>query len=219
MSGAARASTMTGRASPSVKASATACAAEPTMQAGASAATAAASRKLASRGVLNCAAARAEDLQVDVGMPGVDGGDHWKAVVSRQVRSGKNRQRREANGRLVGRQRNAARGGKTDAQAGKAAGAGGHGDTINGGEPHARFVHHPFHQRHQRFGMAARSSAGSRSQQCRRARCRAPPQRKPPAPCQSPIRAWMVTGGRPAELAKSAIASHIGRTSVTSGTK
>ena len=64
-------------------------------------------------------------------------------------------QRGQADDRLAGGQRNAARGGKADTQAGKAAGTGGHRDAVERGEGDARFLHHARDQRHQRFGMAA----------------------------------------------------------------
>ena len=89
-------------------------------------------------------------------MPCVDRGhDGARFLVLADDGGGKRRQRRHADDRLAGGERNAARGGKPDAQAGEAAGAGGRGDAVERGKGDARRLHDPRDQRHQRFGVTA----------------------------------------------------------------
>ncbi len=60
---------------------------------------------------------------------------------------------RNADDRFVGSERDAARGRKPDAQAGEAAGAGGHRDAVERGEGDRRLLHDAADQRHQRLGV------------------------------------------------------------------
>ena len=70
-------------------------------------------------------------------------------------RRGIGRQRGQPDHRFVGGERNAARGGESDAQPGKAAGAGGHRDAVKGCERDAGLLDDARDQRHQGFGMTA----------------------------------------------------------------
>ena len=102
------------------------------------------------------APAGAEHLQIDVVVAGIDRGHHVRAVVLGDQRGGKAGERGEADRRLSGRERDAARGRYPHAQPGEAAGAGGDGDAVELGEFDVGQVHHARDERHQRFGMAAR---------------------------------------------------------------
>ena len=97
----------------------------------------------------------ADHLKVHLVMPGIDGGDDRLLAVLADNGCRIGGQRGQSDHRLVGGQRDAARGGKTDPQAGKAAGAGGHGDAVQRKESDAGLFHDPRDQRHQGFGVAA----------------------------------------------------------------
>ncbi len=73
---------------------------------------------------------------------------------------GISRQRGQPDHRLIGRKRDAARGGQADPQAGEAARAGGHRDTVQRGERQAGLLHHAGKQRHQGFGVPALHGLG-----------------------------------------------------------
>jgi hypothetical protein len=101
------------------------------------------------------AAAGAEHLQIDVIVTGVDRRHDRRQIVLRDMGGGEAGERRQADRRLAGGERNAARGRNADAQAGKAARACGDGDAVKVAEIDAGAVHDPRDQRHQRFGMTA----------------------------------------------------------------
>ena len=89
-------------------------------------------------------------------MPRIDRGeDRMRSTVLADDGGGKSGQRRHADDRLAGGERNAAGGGKADAQSGKAAGTGRRGDAVERGEGDTGCLHHARDQRHQGFGMAA----------------------------------------------------------------
>ena len=89
-------------------------------------------------------------------MPRIDRGeDGMRFVILADDGGGKRGQRRHADDRLAGGERDAARGGKADAQSGKAAGTGRRGDAVERGKGNAGRLHHARDQRHQGFGMAA----------------------------------------------------------------
>ena len=80
------------------------------------------------------AAAGPEHLQVDVIVARVDDRDHRQRVVGGDQGRGIGGERRQADRRLAGGERDAARRGDADAQAGEAAGPGGDGDAVERGE-------------------------------------------------------------------------------------
>ena len=92
----------------------------------------------ASRGATMRAPARAEHLQIDVIVARIDRRHHRQRVVGGDEGRGKGGERGEADRRLAGGERNAARRGDADAQAGEAAGPGGDGDAVEIGESRAR---------------------------------------------------------------------------------
>ena len=76
------------------------------------------------------APAGAEHLQIDVIVPRIDRRHHGGGVVLGDVRRREAGQRRQADGRLAGGERDAARRRDADAQAGEAAGPGGDRDAV-----------------------------------------------------------------------------------------
>ena len=80
------------------------------------------------------AAARPENLQIDVLVPRIDRRDDRQRVVGGDKRRGEGRERRQADRGLAGGERDAARRGDADPQPGEAAGAGGDGDAVELGE-------------------------------------------------------------------------------------
>jgi hypothetical protein len=94
-------------------------------------------------------------LQVDVIVARIDGHDHRQRVVGRDKGRGIGSERGQPDRRFAGGERDSARGGNADAQAGEAAGSGGDGDAVERGEFETGTVHHPRDQRQQGFGVAA----------------------------------------------------------------
>ena len=88
-------------------------------------------------------------------MPRIDRRDNRLRRVLGHDGRGIGGQRGQPDHRLVGGERNAARGGKADAQPGETAGAGGDGDSVERSEANAGRLHDARDQRHQGFGMAA----------------------------------------------------------------
>ena len=80
------------------------------------------------------AAAGAEHLQIDVVVARIDRRHHRQRVVGGDEGRGEGRERRQADRRLAGGERDAARRGDADAQAGEAAGSGGDRDAVEIGE-------------------------------------------------------------------------------------
>ena len=101
------------------------------------------------------AAARREHLHVDVLMPRIDRDGDAGGFVGRDMRRGECGKRGQAERRLAGGERDAARRGDADPQSGEAAGAGGDADAVERRERHVGLPHDARNQRHQRFGMAA----------------------------------------------------------------
>ena len=101
------------------------------------------------------AAAGSEHLQVDVIVARIDDRDHRQRVIGGDKGRGIGSERGQADRRFAGGERDPARGGDADAQAGEAAGPGGHGDAVERGEFEPGALHHPCDQRHQRFRVAA----------------------------------------------------------------
>ena len=89
-------------------------------------------------------------------MPRIDRGeDRMRFAILADDGGGKRGQCRYADDRLAGGERDAAGGGKADAQSGEAAGPGGRGDAVERGKGSAGRFHHARDQRHQSFGMTA----------------------------------------------------------------
>ncbi len=186
------------------------------MQEGASAAARTASLNGASRGWRQRAAARTENLQIDMRVPRVDGGDYRKPVVGRHVRRGIGRQASTGR-RPACRRRAQCRARRQCRRADPVKLPGPVVTAIRSMSAKAMpaSLHHPLQQWHQRFGMTADHRQALARDNAAIARCRARPRSKPPAPYQWRVHAWAVA--RRERAAKSP--RHIGRTSVTSGTK
>ena len=100
-------------------------------------------------------AVAADGLKINVVVAGIDRGDHRRLAVFADNRRGIGHQGRDADRRLVGGKRDAARGRQPYAQAGETAGACGRGDAVERGEGDPGGVHDARNQRHQRFGVPA----------------------------------------------------------------
>jgi hypothetical protein len=100
-------------------------------------------------------AVAAHDLEIHMIVPRIDRGYHRLLAVPAHDGCGVGRQRGHADHRLAGGQPDAARGGESNPQPSKAAGAGGHRDPVECGEGEAGFLDDAGDQRHQGFGVAA----------------------------------------------------------------
>ena len=85
----------------------------------------------------------------------IDRHHHRQRVVGGDERRGVGGKRGQADRRFAGGERDAARGGDADAQAGEAAGSGGDRDAVERGEVEPGALDHARDQRDQRFGVAA----------------------------------------------------------------
>jgi len=101
------------------------------------------------------AAVAANHLEVNLVMPRIDRGEHCGLAVGADDRGSIGCQRGHADDRLAGGEGDTAWGRQADPQAGKAAGAGGHCDTIERRKADRGLLHHACNQRHQRLGVAA----------------------------------------------------------------
>ena len=84
----------------------------------------------------------------------IDRDHHRQRIVGSNERRGIGGERRQADRRFAGGERDAACGGDADAQSGKAAGSGGNRDAIKRGKADQGLVHYARDQRYQCFGMA-----------------------------------------------------------------
>ena len=101
------------------------------------------------------AAAGSEHLQVDVVVPRIDRRHDRQRVVGGDQWRGESRQCRQPDGGFAGGERDAARRGNADTQAGEAAGPGGDSDAVECGKIEVAAREDARDQRHQCFGMAA----------------------------------------------------------------
>ncbi len=85
----------------------------------------------------------------------IDRRHHRQRVVGGDQGRGIGGERGQADRRFAGGERDPARGGDADAQAGETAGSGGDRDAVELGEFETGAVDHARDQRHQRFGVAA----------------------------------------------------------------
>ena len=97
----------------------------------------------------------ADHLEIHLVMPRIDRRDDRLLDILADNGRGVGRQRGHPDRRFAGGERDAARSGQPDPQAGETAGAGGHRDAVERCKCQSRAADHARDQRHQRFGMAA----------------------------------------------------------------
>ncbi len=155
MSGARTSSTTAGGVSRLGQASASILAPVPTNRTAPTADARAASAAPAIRGATSVRPPGAEHLQIDVLMPGIDGDRDRGLVVGRDIGRGVGRERGEAERRLGGGERDAARRRDADAQPGEASWPGGDADAVERRKRHVGLLHDALDQRHQRLSVTA----------------------------------------------------------------
>ena len=99
-------------------------------------------------------------MEINLLVAGIDRRDDGAVGTRRDMRGGKRRQCGQADRRLGGGKRNAARGGNSDPQSGEAARPDSHRNAIEIGKLAARRIHHARDERHHGLGVTAHHAEG-----------------------------------------------------------